>query len=424
MSIDLPSGWNGRIVLGARERPVLHIATFPLPANDDDSGEIAKESLDGMYVNVRSLDRNGSGQELPVSFSADDFAEPDPPIGWRQAGRDVAVSDDLYRITAIAGDRDAPPSALVAQVNDALSTLTLGPYEPVVVPPLPEEALRIEGHGISMRLPAGWHGSISRGELRASSSETLGADDIRLQLLEDGTSSQGPGPPFITGVPPIQLSTAEFVLPTGDPDPHVRAITGRSFVDSGRSFVLWIDAGSSPPSTQTVEQANEALASLAVQPGDFYPGTVEPATFGSANGWQTGTNGTVDVQPDGQHTWTWAATVPYRDEPFQFPPSRTLEHLPPDGIVIDVQLDGPDPHVGEGGQVARLPFKVGDADPGSFEGMPPQFPLYSLGGRAPGQRYSVEVSVTFGRQHPTADQLAAADAELARLQLPDWTATD
>ena len=73
---------------------MLHIATFPLPANDNDSGEIAKESLDGMYVNIHSLDRNGSAEPLPVSFSADDFTEPDPPIGWRQASQDVALSDE------------------------------------------------------------------------------------------------------------------------------------------------------------------------------------------------------------------------------------------------------------------------------------------------------------------------------------------
>ena len=161
-----------------------------------------------------------------------------------------------------------------------------------------------------------------------------------------------------------------------------------------------------------------------MQAGDFYPGTVQPATFGTADGWQTGTNGTVDVQPDGQQTWTWASTVPYRDEPLQFPPSMTLEHLPPDGIVINVQLYGPDPRLGEHGQVATLPFKVDGVEPGSFEGMDPQFPLYQLVGRAPGQRYSVDVEVIFGRLHPTPDQRAAADAELARLQLPDWTPTD
>jgi hypothetical protein len=424
LSADIPSGWSRRIVLGAEGRPVLHAASFPLPSNDDDSGEIAKESSSGMYVNVHGLGRNGSADPPPVSFSAADFTEPDPPQGWWQATRDVAASGELYRITAVSGGRSAPAAMLVAEANQVLGTLVLGPYVPNVVPSLPADAARIKGYGISMRLPTGWNGNVTRGELTASSSDKLGADDIQLRMFENGRSPEIPDPPFITGVPPIRLTTAEFVPPDGEPDPHVRAITGRSFVDGGRDFVLWVDAGSFPPNPQTVDQANEALATLTVQTGDFYPGTVEPATFRSAEGWHTGTNGTVDVQPDGQHAFTWASTIPYRDEPFDFPPSQTLERLPGDGIVIDVQLDGPDPRLGDRSRPIRLPFRIAEADAGSFEGLGPENPLYNLVGRAPGQRYEVDISVLFGRAHPTPDQLAAADAELARLHLPDWTSTD
>jgi hypothetical protein len=424
MAVSLPSGWSGRIVLGAEGRPVLHAASFPLPPNDDDSGEVAKESLDGMYVNVHGLGRTGSAEELPITLAVADFKEPDPPYGSRETSREVAAAGELYSMTAVSGGRSAPPAILVDEANDLLSTLELEPYVPTAVPSLPADATRVDGYGISMRLPPGWNGGITRGELDAASSANLGADDIRLRLLENGDSPQGAGPPFITGLPPIQLSTAEFVPPSGDPDPFIRASTGRSFVDHGRAFVLWIDAGSYPPSPQTVEEANQALATLTVQRGDFYPGTVEPATFSSAEGWQTGTNGTVEVQPDGQNSWSWASTIAYRDEPFQFPPSKTLERLPPDGIVIDVQLYGPDPHVRDRSRPARVPLRIAEADIGSFDGLRPENAVYSLGGRAPGQRYSVDVSVIFGRMHPTRDQLAAADAELARLRLPDWTAAD
>jgi hypothetical protein len=424
MGVGLPSGWNGRIVLGAEGRPVLRAASFPLPSNDDDSGEIAKESLAGMYVNVHGLGRDGSAKPLPVSLSVADFTEPDPPQGWRQATRDVAASGELYRITAVSGDRSAPAAMLLAEANQLLRTLALEPYVPDVVPSLPADSKRIEGYGISMRLPAGWNGKITRGELRAASSDTLSANDIRLRLLENGTSPQVPDPPFITGLTPIRLTSAEFVAPNGEPDHNVRAITGRSFIDGGRTFVIWVDAGSFPPSAQTVDEANEALASLTVQAGDFYPGTVEPATFGSAEGWHTGTNGTVDVQPDGQSSFTWASTIPYRDEPFDFPPSKTLERLPGDGIVIHVQLSGPDPRLRNSSRPITLPIRIADANSGSFEGLGPENPVYNVIGRAPGQRYDVDISVLFGYPHPTLDQLAAADAELARLHLPDWTSSD
>ena len=420
MSVEVPPGWSGRIVLGRRATPVLHIASFALPANDDDSGELATEALEDMYLNAHGLGRSGSAEQLPVSFSPADFSEPDPPSGFRRASRDVAASGELFRLTAISGDRGPPSAALVARLNEVLGTLVLERYVPESVPSLPVDAKLIDGHGTSMRLPPSWDGTVERGELTAASPEIR----LRLRLLENGTSPQGAGPPFITGVPPIQLSPAEFVRAAGESDPHVRAMSGRSFVDNGRSFVLWVNAGSLPPSIQAVDEANQALASLHVEAGDFYPGTVQPARFEPSDGWQTGTNGAVEVQPDGQQTWTWASTVAYLDEPFQLPPSKTLAHLPLDGIVIAVQLYGPDPRVGEGGPVASLPFEVGDTEAESFEGMPPRFSLCSLGGRAQGQRYSVEVFVIFGRAQPDAAQLAAADAELARLHLPNWTSTD
>ncbi len=81
MSIELPSGWSGRILVGAEGRPVLHAASFPLPSNDGDSGEMAKESMGReIYLNVRDLGPGGSGDALLVSFSTSDFgAPPGPP---------------------------------------------------------------------------------------------------------------------------------------------------------------------------------------------------------------------------------------------------------------------------------------------------------------------------------------------------------
>src|ERR671919_202214 len=55
---ELPTGWAARILVGAEGRPVLHAASFPLPANDDDSGSVAQQIIGsaGMaYVNVRDL---------------------------------------------------------------------------------------------------------------------------------------------------------------------------------------------------------------------------------------------------------------------------------------------------------------------------------------------------------------------------------
>jgi hypothetical protein len=411
MGVDLPKGWTGRIVLGAAGRPVLHAASFPLTANDDDSGEIAKESIgtaDALYLNVRNLGAGGSPLSLRVAFSASDFAAP-PSDRWghiSEARREGTVNGERFRLTAVSGGDGPPAAATLAQANDVLKSLSLEPYVPVPVTPLPADAKRIESHGIGMRLPAGWDGAARRGELDASSS------GIRLRLLEHADDDG-----FVTGQVPIELSTAEFVPPGGGSDPSIPATTGRSFVDQGRRFVLWVTADTLPPSAEAIREANRALASLKVEPGDFYPGTVDPATFAAADGWETGSSGAAKVRPDGQQTWTWASTVPYRDEPFQFLPHKTLAALPPDGIVIDVQLFGPD----ERQRAATSPLRITPADgPGSMEGLTPPFSLYGTGGRMPGRDYDVDVSVLFGREHPTAEQFARANAELARLDLPRW----
>lgn len=325
--------------------------------------------------------------------------------------REVAVSGELFRITAISGGENPPADALLEQANGVLMSLSLSPYTPASLPSLPVDAKRIEGYGISMRLPPGWDGAVTRGKLEASTT------DLRLSLRELGGTETS----FVTGLPPIRLSPTEFVGPSPGTDPGLAAGTGRSFVDHGRYFVLSVEADSLPPSSELVSQANQALATLDVKSGDFYPGTVDPATFAVAGGWHTGNGGQADVRPDGHQTWTWASTVPYLDEPAQFPPRKTLESFPPDGIVIGVMLFGPD---NRSSRHAEPPFRIAQAARQyPWEGQVADFPAYGIAGRAAGQHYDVDIYVMFGRNQPTDAQIAVADAELARLKLPDWSAT-
>lgn len=77
ISATIPTGWTGRILLGASGRPVLHAGSFPLPSSDDDSGELAKESMGReIYLNVRDVGRGDSSVAFPVTFSASDFGPP------------------------------------------------------------------------------------------------------------------------------------------------------------------------------------------------------------------------------------------------------------------------------------------------------------------------------------------------------------
>ena len=429
-ALELPRGWEARILLGAAGRPVLHAASFPLPSNDDDSGEIARETIgrDQMYLNARDLGPGETRTPLPLAFHQSDFGPPPPGPGSRccvitVASRDIAASGHDYRVTVISGSSQPPSLTALAPLNALLSTLALMPYQPNPSPPAPAGE-QLAGYGIKLDLPRGWDGRVSPGVVEAASSRlpadagpqgplSIGRDDVVLRLVEHGGSDAA----FVTVRLPLQLAPTEFIAPGPGSGGQVTALTGRSFVANGRQFVLWALAGSLPPNATALTDANEALATLRIEPGDFYPGQVESATFAPAPGWDTGSSGPAKIEPDGEYTSSWAATVAYRDPPNQFPPHHTLDALPPDGIAIVAWVTR-----NPGGRSelppGRPPFELADANQGQFEGVPSDRATYQIAAHVPG-RFDVTLWVFFGSAHPTRGQLDRAQAELDRLQLPD-----
>jgi hypothetical protein len=430
LALELPVGWNGRILQGIEDRPVLHAASFPLSPNDDDSGEIARETIGGpgqIYVNVRDLGPGQKGSPMPVVFRSSDFGPPPPGPGSRcclitVAPRDVSVAGHLYRVTVTSGSDERPSAAAVTEVNAVLSTLSIRPYAPKR--PIPAEGgEQLRGYGINLTLPPGWQGRISNGKVEAASfdlgntthtdrASRVPHDGIALQLSEQSGSDVA----FVTARLPFQLAGTEFVAPQPRATEHASALTGRSFVTAGRQFVLWAIAGSLPPSSTALAEANGVLATLRIEPGDFYPGRVDPATFAVAPGWSSGTSGSAELEPGGEQTTSWASTAPYRDQPDQFPPHKTLAALPPEGIVIVVWLSR---HPGSRSRLPRqqAPFKIAHT-PGSFEGVPSSRATYGSGAHVKG-RFDVTLWVFFGRTEPTTEQLDRAQAEVDRLQLPN-----
>jgi hypothetical protein len=427
--LQLPAGWSSRALIGAEGRPVLHAASFPLPSNDNDSGEVAQETIGGrgqLYLNVREHGPGKTGSSLPISFERSDFGPPPPGPGSRccfvtVASREVAASGHLYRVTVTSGSREPPPEGALTELNALLATLALSPYEPGQSRKADGE--RLTRHGVELTLPRGWHGRVSSGLVEAASYQLPRDADpaallpparhqIALRLEERGGSDA----PFVTARLPLELAPSEFVAPAPGSGEHVAALSGRSFVASGRKFVLWVFAGSVRPDATALAEANEALATLRVEPGDFYPGQVEPATFAPAPGWYTGTGGPAKIEPAGEQTDSWASTVPYGDPPNQFPPHATLAALPADGIAIVAWLAR---HPSNRSELpaGRPPFQLTDAQRGPFEGVPPTFATYQIGAYVPG-RFDVVLWVFFGRAHPPSAQLDRAQAELERLRLP------
>jgi hypothetical protein len=139
---------------------------------------------------------------------------------------------------------------------------------------------------------------------------------------------------------------------------------------------------------------------------------VSPPHFAARPGWHVGSrpgrtcpgvSASRCVQADG-----WAATVAYRDCRDCIPPHRTLAHLPPSGIVIQLSNARERP---PRAPLGSWPPRIRRAD-------------LHLGGEGVSNRYShaewfirtgrVEhyLWVWFGRAHPTRRQLARANAEL------------
>lgn len=141
---------------------------------------------------------------------------------------------------------------------------------------------------------------------------------------------------------------------------------------------------------------------------------VTPPHFSSASGWHVGSTRTHSCSgvTRGRCVMAvaWASTVPYLDCPDCVPPHKTLATLPPNGIVIQLTDARERPPYGPRGNWPTQ-IRASLVISGPFEGEPARISYAQLVVRSP---HNVEhfLFVWFGRAHPTAEQLARANAEL------------
>ena len=159
----------------------------------------------------------------------------------------------------------------------------------------------------------------------------------------------------------------------------------------------------------------ELLAAAALAPW------AQPVRFRPLAGWKTGhsatiasTYGPVPGVASPKESVAWMAKgARFSDRPSADPPTRTLAHLPPRGILVSVV-------VYESGRKARRPIELRLARARRFpccDGTYVAGGEYGLSGCGPQNAYSVIVRVYFGSP-PTRGMRAQAQRALGRLELP------
>ncbi len=141
IQVDLPAGWDGRIYRRDGAQPVLHAASFPLPAGDGDFGTKAMAALPpgGAFVAMPQYGLNlaGSGlfapQGLPIPVGANElnakaFARPLPGLVavqrfFTEGGRPFCLYVVVSRFAGAPGAVDGP----LAQANHVLASVRIEP---------------------------------------------------------------------------------------------------------------------------------------------------------------------------------------------------------------------------------------------------------------------------------------------------------
>jgi hypothetical protein len=143
-----------------------------------------------------------------------------------------------------------------------------------------------------------------------------------------------------------------------------------------------------------------------------------PVRFAKGPGWHVGVS-KVEACPGAKASQcsqvaSWASTAPWRDCAECAGADKTLRSIGRDGIVIYLSLARERFRYPN---ALRWPPRIRAGEVLSpIEGHAPRFGLFSRSGRLRG--LSAALYVWFGRPHPTARQLARAEAELRTARLP------
>ncbi len=136
LAVDLPAGWEGRISRRHEGGPVLHVATFPLHAQDADYGASATGRMRGddifaALLEFRDEERirpgiglfrdHGQPVPRPAEFSPNQLQVMRPgQLGWQRFFTAGGRTSCLFAVVQPGG---VPITALVSALQGVLGTV-------------------------------------------------------------------------------------------------------------------------------------------------------------------------------------------------------------------------------------------------------------------------------------------------------------
>jgi hypothetical protein len=241
-----------------------------------------------------------------------------------------------------------PDAALVREADSELANL-------IVAPP-PKTTAALDDFGIRMELPPGWTGRLFRYAASepilhaatvpitdlydgSSARKQLGPDDVFLVLSENYASAAHYEPVTlpVTIRPQDSCPTCE-ILDNGTTPPSDHSLFYRSFAVEGRQFDLYVEFGTTTPSSDQLARVNNMLATLQIAPPESpapteSPGvlTVAPVSVDLPRGW---------IEKDDPVPATAASRVVAAYGTWDLPtgggcgPEAALQDLPSDGGLV------------------------------------------------------------------------------------------
>jgi len=137
ITVDLPLRWEGRIYKRPEGDPTVHAGNFPLPVEDGDFGSRALAAMgsDGAFLVATEYERTLARQGLfsalaPAPLPATSELNPWALLRVRRGQfgiqRFMTIADRPFCVYVVVGSVPSP-SALLADVNAVLRTLSIAP---------------------------------------------------------------------------------------------------------------------------------------------------------------------------------------------------------------------------------------------------------------------------------------------------------